>query len=122
MPLSDMADVLVEVANTKIQQIGLPGSSKQRGVICMLFKRYWEDTEGEVTFAQDADWFRHQVLKRLWGHSSLNELDMACHAVMIDELGDNFGGQWQLSERGYALLDMAWEEFEGEYPTQAPLL
>lgn len=121
MTLSERADVLVDLANNKIDQLGLPGSAKQQAVICILFKEFWKAQDGEARFAQDATWFRHRALEYVFGKPSLNDLDMACHSTLIDELGTNFGGQWDLTERGEELLLEVFDELTAKYPTQQEL-
>lgn len=122
MELEELKDVLRDLAMVRDRQVGLPASAKQIGVVAGLFRKFWEDEDGEIAFAQDADWFRHETLELVWGRRSLHELDMACVSVMIDELGSNFGGKWELSERGEDFMYSAWDALAKKHPTQDSFL
>lgn len=120
MNLDEWKDVLVECARNQDNMVGLPASNAQMGVVCNLFRQFWEEADGELVFAADDKWFRHETMKLLWDHPSLNDVDMATASTMIDELGrkNPVNERWELIDRGRKLLYLVMDELEEKHPTQ----
>jgi len=120
MTIDEWRDVLADYANTQDNMVGLPVTDAQKGTICMLFNMFWDLADGELVFAADDEWFRHRTMELLWGHSSLNKVDMAIASTMISELGfkNPVSERWELTDTGTELLYAVMDELEEKYPTQ----
>jgi hypothetical protein len=94
----------------------------QRVSVILLLQDYSQAKNARVIFAipNGDDWFRHKVLRLLFGVSSANQLTLSQASVLIGLLKEETS--WHLSARGYQVLDCILGELKKTNPVQVALL